>query len=136
MDNAGLMADTRNARPVAPHLQIWRWTLPFALSITHRITGGALYLGTVLLVWWLVAAAIGPDRFETAQAVFSSWLGLLILFGFSWALFQHLLGGLRHLMWDTGHGLDLPTVFASGWIVAAGAAVLTVLLWIIGFVVT
>ena len=107
-----------------------------ALSITHRITGGALYFGMALLVWWLVAAAIGPDQFETARAVFSSWLGLLILFGFSWALFQHLLGGLRHLMWDTGRGLDLPTVFASGWAVVVGAVVLTVLLWVVGFGVT
>ena len=130
------MAEARNnPRPVAPHLQIWRWTLPLALSIIHRMTGAALYLGTALLVWWLVAAAIGPGPFETAQAVFSSWLGLLILFGFSWALFQHLLGGLRHLMWDTGYGLDLPTVFASGWVVAVGAVVLTVVLWIVGFLV-
>ena len=130
------MAEARNKpRPVAPHLQIWRWTLPLALSIIHRMTGAALYLGTALLVWWLVAASIGPDQFETAQAVFSSWLGLLILFGFSWALFQHLLGGLRHLMWDTGYGLDLPTVFASGWVVAVGAVALTVLLWIVGFLV-
>ena len=130
------MADTRNARPVAPHLQVWRWTLPLALSIIHRMTGGALYLGTALLVWWLVAAAIGPEPFETARAVFSSWLGILVLFGFSWALIQHLLGGLRHLMWDTGRGLDLPTVFASGWAVAIGAAALTVLLWIISLLVT
>jgi succinate dehydrogenase / fumarate reductase, cytochrome b subunit len=131
------MADARNLRrPLSPHLQVWRWTLPLALSITHRITGGALYLGTVLLVWWLVAAAIGPDEFETARAVFSSWFGLVILFGFSWALFQHLLGGLRHLMWDTGRGLDLPTIFASGWVVVVGALILTVLLWIVGFGVT
>ena len=107
-----------------------------ALSIVHRMTGVALYLGTALLVWWLVAAAIGPEPFDTASGVYSSWLGVLILFGFSWALIQHLLGGLRHLMWDTGAGLDLPTVFASGWVVAIGAAVLTVLLWIIGLVVT
>ena len=128
------MADARSRqRPISPHLQIWRWTLPLVLSITHRISGGALYFGTALLVWWLVAAAIGPDQFETAQSVFSSWFGLLVLFGFSWALIQHLLGGLRHLMWDTGHGLDLPTVFLSGWAVAIGAAGLTVLLWIIGF---
>jgi succinate dehydrogenase / fumarate reductase cytochrome b subunit len=131
------MADARNLRrPISPHLQVWRWTLPLALSITHRITGGALYLGTVLLVWWLVAAAIGPNEFETARAVFSSWFGLVILFGFSWALFQHLLGGLRHLMWDTGRGLDLPTIFASGWVVVVGALILTVLLWIVGFGVT
>lgn len=128
------MADTRNVRrPIAPHLQIWRWTLPLVLSITHRITGAALYFGTALLVWWLAAAAAGPGPFETAQSVLSSWLGLLVLFGFSWALIQHLLGGLRHLMWDTGRGLDLPTVFASGWAVAVGAVALTFLLWIIGF---
>jgi succinate dehydrogenase / fumarate reductase, cytochrome b subunit len=130
------MADTRNVpRPLSPHLQIWRWTLPMALSIVHRFTGAALYAGSALLVWWLVAAAIGPDQFEIAQTVFSSWLGLLILFGFSWALIQHLLGGLRHLMWDTGRGLDLPTVFQSGWAVVAGAIGLTLLLWIIGFLV-
>lgn len=128
------MADARNdRRPLSPHLQIWRWTLPLALSITHRITGAALYLGTALLVWWLVAAAIGPDQFEIARNVFSSWPGLLVLFGFSWALIQHLLGGLRHLMWDTGRGLDLPIVFASGWAVAVGAIILTIVLWIIGF---
>ena len=128
------MADARSRqRPLSPHLQIWRWTLPLALSITHRITGAALYFGTALLVWWLIAAAIGPDEFETARNVFSSWFGLIILFGFSWALIQHLLGGLRHLMWDTGHGLDLPTVFLSGWAVVIGGAGLTVLLWTIGF---
>lgn len=130
------MTDARNdPRPLSPHLQIWRWTLPFALSITHRITGAALYFGTALLVWWLVAAAIGPGQFETAQAVFSSWIGLIVLFGFSWALMQHLLGGLRHLMWDTGRGLDLPTVHRSGWAVVAGAIGLTIVLWIIGFLV-
>jgi succinate dehydrogenase / fumarate reductase cytochrome b subunit len=130
------MAEARNVRrPISPHLQIWRWTLPLALSITHRITGAALYFGTGLLVWWLVAAAIGPDEFETAQNVFSSWLGLIVLFGFSWALIQHLLGGVRHLMWDTGYGLDLPTVFRSGWAVAVGAVALTILLWIVGFLV-
>ena len=125
----------RNPRPLSPHLQIWRWTLPLVLSITHRITGAALYFGTALLVWWLVAAAIGPAEFASAQGVFSSWLGLIVLFGFSWALIQHLLGGLRHLMWDTGRGLDLPTVFASGWAVAVGAVILTVLLWAVGFMV-
>jgi succinate dehydrogenase / fumarate reductase, cytochrome b subunit len=130
------MTDARNApRPLSPHLQIWRWTLPFALSITHRITGAALYFGTALLVWWLVAASIGPGQFETAQAVFSSWIGLIVLFGFSWALMQHLLGGLRHLMWDTGRGLDLPTVHRSGWAVVASAIGLTIVLWIIGFLV-
>ena len=130
------MAEARNTpRPLSPHLQIWRWTLPLALSIIHRFTGGALYFGTALLVWWLVAAAIGPDQFETARAVFSSPLGLIVLFGFSWALIHHLLGGLRHLMWDTGRGLDLPTVFASGWVVAVGGVVLTILLWVVGLLV-
>jgi succinate dehydrogenase / fumarate reductase cytochrome b subunit len=128
------MADTRNnPRPLSPHLQIWRWTLPFAMSGSHRITGAALTFGLPLLIWLLVAAAIGPDQFEIAQAVFSSWFGLLILFGFSWALTQHLLGGLRHLMWDTGRGLDLPSIFRSAWAVVIGTIGLVVLLWIIGF---
>jgi succinate dehydrogenase / fumarate reductase cytochrome b subunit len=130
------MADTPdNPRPLSPHLQIWRWTLPFALSGSHRITGAALCLGSPLLLWLLVAAAIGPEQFDIAQAVFSSWFGLLILFGFSWALIQHLLGGLRHLMWDTGRGLDLPSIFLSAWAVVIGTIGLTIILWIVGFLV-
>lgn len=128
------MADTRSdARPLSPHLQIYRWTLTMALSILHRLTGAALYLGAILFVWWLVAAALGPRSFELAQGFYGSWFGRLVLFGFSWALIHHMLGGIRHLVWDTGRGLDLPTVHWTSRAVIAGSLGLTLVVWIIGY---
>ena len=119
-------------RPLSPHLQIYRWQLTSVLSILHQITGVALTAGTILLVWWLIAAANGPESFESAQWFLGSWLGLLLLFGWSVALFYHLCNGIRHLWWDTGSGLDLRSVYASGWAVLVGTAVLTILAWVIG----
>ncbi len=119
-------------RPLSPHLQIYRWQLTSVLSILHRFTGVALTAGTILLVWWLVAAANGPESFESAQWFLGSWLGLLLLFGWSVALFYHLCNGIRHLWWDTGSGLDLRSVYVSGWAVLAGTAILTILAWVIG----
>ncbi len=118
-------------RPLSPHLQIYRWQLTSVLSILHRFTGVALTAGTILLVWWLVAAANGPESFESAQWFLGSWLGLLLLFGWSVALFYHLCNGLRHLWWDTGSGLDLRSVYVSGWAVLVGTAILTVLAWVV-----
>lgn len=130
------MAETRSdRRPLSPHLQVWRWHLSMALSILHRVTGVGLYIGTALFAWWLVAAAIGPDQFDTAQEFFASWFGRLVLFGFTWALIHHALGGVRHLMWDTGRGLDLETVYWTGWATVAGSVILTILLWIVGYMV-
>jgi succinate dehydrogenase / fumarate reductase cytochrome b subunit len=123
---------TIDPRPLSPHLQIYRWQLTSVLSILHRFTGIALTVGTLLLVWWLVAAANGPDAFESAQWFLGSWLGLLLLFGWSVALFYHLCNGIRHLWWDTGRGLELSGVYASGWAVLAGTAILTILAWIAG----
>jgi succinate dehydrogenase / fumarate reductase, cytochrome b subunit len=119
-------------RPLSPHLQIYRWQLTSVLSILHRFTGIALTAGTILLVWWLLAAANGPDSFESVQWFLGSWLGLLLLFGWSVALFYHLCNGLRHLWWDTGSGLDLRGVYTSGWAVLVGTAILTILAWIAG----
>ena len=119
-------------RPLSPHLQIYRWQLTSVLSILHRVTGVALTAGTILLVWWLIAAANGPDSFESVQWFLGSWLGLLLLFGWSVALFYHLCNGLRHLWWDTGHGLDLRSVYMSGWAVLIGTAILTVIAWVVG----
>ena len=116
-------------RPLAPHLQIYRWQLTSVLSILHRFTGVALTAGTILLVWWLVAAASGPDSFDSVQGFVGSPIGLLLLFGWSVALFYHLCNGLRHLWWDTGHALDRPAVYAGGWAVLAGTAALTVIAW-------
>jgi succinate dehydrogenase / fumarate reductase, cytochrome b subunit len=105
------MADTHSdKRPLSPHLQIYRPMLTMMMSIVHRITGAGLYFGMVLLVWWLLAAAVSPGYFAVVQAFFGHWFGKLMLFGFTWALLHHLLGGLRHLVWDTGHGFKLGTV--------------------------
>jgi len=119
-------------RPLSPHLQIYRWQLTSVLSILHRATGIALGAGTILLVWWLAAAAAGPGSYAGIQRFLGSWLGLLMLFLWSAALFYHLCNGLRHLWWDTGRGLDLKSVYASGWTVVAAAALLTVIAWAAG----
>jgi len=104
-----------------------------AMSILHRTTGLALYFGTVLLVWWLVAAASGPAAFDVANGVLGSWTGLVVLFGFTWALVHHMLGGLRHLIWDFGVGLDAPLRDRMAVANLVGSAIITPLLWIIGF---
>ena len=119
-------------RPLSPHLQVYRWQLTMTLSILHRATGIALAVGAILLVSWIGAASDGPGSYARIQWFLSSWIGLLLLFGWSVALFYHLCNGIRHLMWDTGRGLDLKSVYASGWTVLAATAVLTLLAWIIG----
>ena len=119
-------------RPLSPHLQIYRWQLTSVLSILHRASGVWVSAGAVLLVWWLVAAASGPRAFAAIAGVIGSWFGLLLLFGWTASLFYHLCNGIRHLVWDTGHALDLRSTYLGGWIVVAAAAALTVLAWIAG----
>src|SRR5262249_2458411 len=99
------------------------------LSILHRAAGLALSIGTIVLVWWLVAAASSPEAFDAVSDFLSSWLGLLMLFGWSVALFYHLCNGIRHLVWDTGHGLDLKSTYLGGWFVLGGTAALTLIAW-------
>jgi succinate dehydrogenase / fumarate reductase cytochrome b subunit len=101
-------------RPLSPHLQVYRPQITSVLSILHRITGVALTLGTLLLTWWLVSAAYGPDAFADAQAFVGSWFGQLLLWGFTFALFYHLGNGIRHLAWDFGWGFELSQLRASG----------------------
>jgi succinate dehydrogenase / fumarate reductase cytochrome b subunit len=123
------------ARPISPHLQIYRLTLTMAMSIVHRITGGALYFGTLLLAWWLIAAASGPNAYATFQGFVGSWVGRIILFGFTWALLHHMLGGIRHLIWDTGRGFG---PYEREWLTLAtlvGSIGLTIVLWIVGLMV-
>jgi succinate dehydrogenase / fumarate reductase cytochrome b subunit len=128
------MGETKRVvRPLSPHLQVYRPMLTTMMSILHRITGAVLYVGTLLLLWWLVAAARSDSAFSTAQAFFGHWFGQLLLFGFSWALIHHFLGGLRHLLWDTGRGFDLKTIEWLARANIAGSIVLTILLWIIAY---
>ena len=122
-------------RPLSPHLQIYKPQLTSVLSITHRATGMALAVGTILLVWWLLAAAIGPDAFATAQAFWLSWIGRLMLLGWTWSLMFHLCNGLRHLAWDAGWGFELKQAYLSGWIVVAASLILTVIAWVAGYAV-
>ena len=120
-------------RPLSPHLQVYRPQLTSVLSITHRLTGVALAVGTLLLIYWLTAAAAGAEAFETAQSFIGSWFGQLLLFGWSLALFYHLCNGIRHLFWDIGAGLDLPTAYRSGYAVLIATVVLTLASWIAGY---
>jgi succinate dehydrogenase / fumarate reductase cytochrome b subunit len=128
------MANSNNAgRPLSPHLQIYRRTLTMMMSIIHRATGIALYAGTLLLVWWLIAAATSDAYFDMVQAVFGSWIGRLVLFGFTWALVHHVAGGIRHLIWDTGRAFDLPTVEVVARITLAASIIITIALWVIAY---
>jgi succinate dehydrogenase / fumarate reductase cytochrome b subunit len=128
------MANEKSAaRPLSPHLQIYRPMLTMMMSIMHRITGLGLYFGIVLLVGWLLAAAVSESWFDFVQGFFGHWFGRLVLFGFTWVLIHHVLGGLRHLLWDTGRGFDLNLIEWLARANLAGSIVLTLLLWIVGY---
>ncbi|HPE30418.1 MAG TPA: succinate dehydrogenase, cytochrome b556 subunit [Parvularculaceae bacterium] len=126
------MADGSQAsRPLSPHLQIWRFTVTMAASITHRATGVALYGGAILLSAWFFALAAGPEAYGPVSAIVGSPFGLIVLFGFAWSLFFHTLNGLRHLYWDTGRGLDPKMATMTSWLVYGGSIVLAVLVFIL-----
>lgn len=121
------------ARPLSPHLSIYRWQIQMVTSILHRATGIALAAGTILLVVALLALASGPEAYAKVQAFCASWIGLFLLFGWTWSLAYHLLNGIRHLLQDAGLGY-LPAQFVrNGWLVVAGSLVLTLLVWICVF---
>lgn len=117
------------ARPLSPHLQIYRLPLPAILSITHRMTGVILSTGTLLLAAWMVALAQGPNSFAIAMMVVGHPIGQLVLFGYSAALFYHMCNGIRHLNWDRGAGLEIESVYRSGKFVIGAAVILTAALW-------
>ena len=120
-------------RPLSPHLQVYRWEWTMLLSITHRATGLALAVGALLLVCWLLAVASGPDAFAAVHGFVGSWLGRLLLFGWTWALLYHLFNGIRHLFWDAGLGFELPAARASGYTVAVASVAATLAVWIAGY---
>jgi succinate dehydrogenase / fumarate reductase, cytochrome b subunit len=122
-------------RPLSPHLSIYKMTLTMAMSILHRITGAALYAGTLLLVWWLLAAASGPNAYGKVQWFMGTFIGRLILFGYTWALIHHMYGGIRHFIWDTGRGFEPTQREFLVWLGLIGSIVTTILLWVVGYLV-
>lgn len=128
-------ADIRSKRPISPHLTVFKLIPTMVMSIVHRITGSALYFGMLLFAWWVMAAAAGPAYFDWVNAIYGSWFGRLVLFGFTWALLHHMLGGLRHFVWDTGRGMDKASTTTMAWATLAGSIVLTLLVWIVGYAV-
>ena len=126
------MANVTRSRPLSPHLQVYKPIPTMVMSIVHRITGAALYFGTVLVAFWLIAVASGQAYFDWANWLFGSLIGRVVLFGYTWALMQHMLGGLRHFMWDLGHGYEKNFSTKLAIVTPVVAVALTVLIWIIG----
>ncbi len=124
-------ADMKANRPLSPHLQIYRPIPTMVMSIMHRITGAALYFGTLLLAWWLIALASGAAYFNFVNGFFGSFIGLLILFGYTWALIHHALGGIRHFIWDLGYAFDKDVSTKMAYMTAIGSVSLTVLIWLL-----
>ena len=122
-------------RPLSPHLQIYKPIPTMVMSIVHRITGSALYVGTLLVAWWLIAAATNEEYFNFVSAIYGSWIGLLVLLGYTWALIHHMIGGIRHLIWDTGRGLEKDTTTKMAWGSLILSVALTILIWIAAFTI-
>ena len=122
-----------NKRPLSPFMigPYYKPQMTSVLSITHRATGAALVVGTLLLVYWLAAAGVGPEAYEHAQAVLGSMLGQLLMFLWTWALFYHMANGIRHLFWDAGYGFEMKDATKSGWWVVWSSIILTFLCWLI-----
>ncbi len=126
------MAETvRAPRPMSPHLQIYRWTWTMAMSVFHRLTGIALYAGTFLVAVWLVSLASGPRAYEGVAWFFGSWFGRLVLFFYTWTLMHHMLGGLRHFVWDFAKGMDGASRMTLARATLIGSVALTVLIWLV-----
>jgi succinate dehydrogenase / fumarate reductase cytochrome b subunit len=123
----------RIERPLSPHLQIYKPMLTMTMSIMHRLTGVALYAGTLLFAWWLIATAAGPESFAPVQWFLGSWIGRLVLIGYTWALFHHMLGGIRHFIWDTGRGFEPAEREMLAKATIGGSVLLTALVWIAGY---
>ena len=119
------------ARPLSPHLLIYRWQIGNTLSILHRFTGVLLGFGFLALAYWFVALATDSQSYRSATHLFASPLGLLALFGWTFAFFYHLLNGVRHLLWDVGRGFERSERRATGWLAVIGAAALTLGIWLL-----
>ena len=133
MSKATATHNPARQRPLSPHLSVYKFTPTMAMSILHRITGIALYSGTLLVAWWLIAASIGEGYFDWVSWLWGTWIGRLVLFGYTWALMHHMLGGIRHFIWDVGAGLEKHTATKLAIWNLIGSVVLTVLIWVVGY---
>ena len=122
---------SNSRRPLSPHLSIYRWPVTMTVSILHRVSGIALSAGLVVFAWWLLAASSGPGAWEQFSAFATSWLGQLMLIGWSAAFFFHLANGIRHIVWDLGYGFELATANASAWFVMVLTVILTAVFWVL-----
>jgi len=129
----GLTTKPQRPRPLSPHLQIYKPMLTMMMSIVHRITGSVLYFGMLLLAWWLIAAASGPNAYAYVEWFLGSLVGRLVLFAYTWALLHHMLGGIRHLIWDTGHGLEPAEREMLTLATLIGSVAFTLILWVVGY---
>jgi succinate dehydrogenase / fumarate reductase cytochrome b subunit len=118
-------------RPLSPHLTVWRWHITMATSILHRATGVALYVGALIVAGWAIALASGPDAYAGFKGLLGSPLGKFVMFGLTVSFFYHLANGVRHLVWDAGHGLDVKSANASSVLVFAFTAAATLAIWVI-----
>jgi succinate dehydrogenase / fumarate reductase, cytochrome b subunit len=128
-------APKRRPRPLSPHLSIYRLTMTMAMSFAHRISGAALYVGVLLLAWFLIAASADAASFAVFSDFLGSFIGRLVLFIVTWALFHHLIGGVRHIIWDAGYGLEAPLRDQMAWATLIGGFTLTIVVWAIGYAV-
>jgi succinate dehydrogenase / fumarate reductase cytochrome b subunit len=125
----------RVERPLSPHIQIYKLVLTFLMSGFHRVTGVVLYFGILLVVWWLIAAAAGPNSYAKVQWFMGTIIGRLVLLGYTWGLIHHTLGGVRHLIWDTLHGFGPSEREWLARATLAGSISLTLIVWIAGYLV-
>ena len=127
--------DLRSNRPLSPHLQVYKMILTMLMSVVHRVTGGALYFGTILIVVWLLAIATGEQSifYQSVSYLYRSWFGQIVLFGYTWALIHHMLGGFRHFVWDLGYGFSKEASNIMAKLTILGSVTLTFVLWVIIF---
>ena len=122
-------------RPLSPHLTIYKPIPTMVVSILHRVTGAALYFGTLMLAWWLIAAASGESYFNYVNGFMGSFLGRLLLFAFTFALVQHMLGGIKHLFWDMGHGFEKHFATKIAWATLIASSIITLIIWYVGYAI-
>lgn len=127
------MSIDKKERVLSPHVSIYKFHVLMTASIVHRISGVALTAGTLLISWWLMAAASGGEYFGCVNGFMGSIFGKVILLGWSWALFYHMLNGIRHLFWDVGMGFELETARRTAWFVWAGSVILTIAIWALAY---